>query len=41
MKAYDVNQYYYPGMDKTQPYYFGIEAINENRMSVLTPAETQ
>lgn len=38
--VYDVNEYYYPGMDKTKPYYFAIEAINENGVSERTVAET-
>lgn len=37
--VYDVNEYYYPGMDKTKPYYFAIEAINENGISERTTAE--
>ena len=37
--VHDVNEYYYPGMDKTKPYYFAIEAINENGTSVWTRAE--
>lgn len=37
--VYDVNEYYYPGMDKTSPYYFSIEAINENGVSERTTAE--
>ena len=37
--VYDVNEYYYPGMDKTKPYYFAIEAINENGTSVWTRAQ--
>ncbi|GAB6121446.1 family 43 glycosylhydrolase [Dysgonomonas termitidis] len=37
--VYDANEYYYPGMDKTKPYYFAIEAINENGISELTKAE--
>lgn len=37
--VYDVNEYYYKGMDKTKPYYFAIEAINENGTSALTLAE--
>lgn len=37
--VYDVNEYYYPGMDKTKSYYFAIEAINENGVSELTRAE--
>ena len=31
--VYNVNEYYYHGMDKTKPYYFAIEAINENGTS--------
>lgn len=34
--VYDVNEYYYKGMDRTKPYYFAIEAINENGTSVWT-----
>lgn len=37
--VYDVNEYYYPGMDKTKSYYFAIEAVNENGVSELTRAE--
>lgn len=37
--VYDVNEYYYLGMDKTKSYYFAIEAINENGVSELTRAE--
>ncbi|MHA4809196.1 family 43 glycosylhydrolase [Flavitalea flava] len=29
----DANEYYYKGMDKEKPYYFTIEAINENGVS--------
>ncbi|WP_029905725.1 family 43 glycosylhydrolase [Prevotella sp. 10(H)] len=31
--VHNANEYYYPGMDKTKPYYFAIEAINENGTS--------
>jgi hypothetical protein len=31
--VYDVNEYYYPGMNVDQPYFFAIEAINENGTS--------
>ena len=34
------NEYYYPGMDRTKPYYFAIEAINENGTSEWVRAET-
>ncbi len=37
--VYDVNEYYYKGMDKTKPYYFAIEAINENGTSTWTRGE--
>lgn len=37
--VYNVNEYYYPGMDKTKPYYFAIEAINENGTSEWTRAQ--
>jgi xylan 1,4-beta-xylosidase len=33
---YNVNEYYYKGMDKDKPYYFQIEAINENEVSART-----
>ncbi|MGL4293658.1 MAG: discoidin domain-containing protein [Bacteroidales bacterium] len=39
--VYDVNEYYYNGMDKTQPYYFAIEAINENGTSEWVRAEAR
>ncbi|MFZ4056606.1 MAG: discoidin domain-containing protein [Ferruginibacter sp.] len=32
--VHDANEYYYKAMDKTKPYYFCIEAINENGVSV-------
>jgi hypothetical protein len=31
--VYSANEYYYPGMDSRKPYYFAIEAINENGCS--------
>ncbi len=34
---YSVNEYYYKGMDKTKPYYFQIEALNEIGMSERSP----
>ena len=37
--VYDTNEYYYKGMDRTKPYYFAIEAINENGTSTWTTAE--
>ena len=33
---YSANEYYYKGMDKEKPYYFQIEAINENGVSRRT-----
>lgn len=33
----NANEYYYKGMDKERPYYFQIEAINENGVSQKTP----
>jgi hypothetical protein len=30
------NDYYFKGMDKDRPYYFCIEAINENGVSART-----
>jgi len=33
---YNVNEYYYKGMDKEKTYYFQIEAINENGESART-----
>lgn len=39
--VHNVNEYYYPGMDKTKPYYFAIEAINENGTSEWVRAEAQ
>jgi len=33
---YSANEYYYKGMDKEKPYYFQIEAINENGVSQRT-----
>ncbi|MXV53046.1 family 43 glycosylhydrolase [Pedobacter sp. HMF7647] len=34
--VYDANEYYFKAMDKDQPYYFTIEAINENGVSTRT-----
>lgn len=34
---YNVNEYYYKGMDKEKPYYFQIEVINENGISKRSP----
>ncbi|MEO6328264.1 MAG: family 43 glycosylhydrolase [Ginsengibacter sp.] len=33
----NANEYYYKGMDKEKTYYFQIEAINENGVSLKTP----
>ncbi|MFL5742913.1 MAG: family 43 glycosylhydrolase [Flavisolibacter sp.] len=33
---YNVNEYYYKGMDRDKPYYFQIEALNENGISKRT-----
>lgn len=35
--VYQVNEYWYKGMDKEKPYYFSIEAINENGVSERSP----
>ena len=32
----DVNEYYYKGMDLKKTYYFRIEALNENGISVTS-----
>lgn len=37
--VHNVNEYYYLGMDRTKPYYFAIEAINENGTSEWTRGE--
>lgn len=34
---YSSNEYYYKGMDREIPYYFRIQAINENGISELSP----
>lgn len=34
--VHNANEYYYQGMDKTIPYYFAIEAINENGVSTMS-----
>lgn len=36
MMVYGKNEYYFNGMDKSLPYYFQIEAFNENGISVRT-----
>jgi hypothetical protein len=36
--VYDANEYWFAGMDKLKPYYFSIEAINENGVSERTDA---
>ncbi len=33
---YGANEYWYKGMDKEKPYYFRIEALNENGQSKLS-----
>ena len=35
--VHGANEYYFKGMDKDRPYYFTIEAINENGISTRTP----
>ena len=35
--VHGANDYYFKGMDKDRPYYFTIEALNENGVSVRTP----
>ncbi|MCC3154373.1 family 43 glycosylhydrolase [Hymenobacter sp. BT770] len=35
--VHGANDYYFKGMDKDRPYYFSIEAINENGVSTRTP----
>lgn len=35
--VYQGNEYWYKGMDKEKPYYFSIEAINENGVSERSP----
>ena len=37
--VHNVNEYYYLGMDRSKPYYFAIEAINENGTSEWTRTE--
>lgn len=36
--VHDANEYYYKAMDKLRPYYFSIEALNENGTSERTTA---
>ncbi len=35
--VYNANEYWLKTMDKEKPYYFIIEAINENGVSVSSP----
>jgi hypothetical protein len=35
--VYNANEYWLKTMDKEKPYYFTIEAINENGVSISTP----
>jgi len=37
--VYGVNEYYFPGMDKDLPYYFSIEAFNENGIGERSEVE--
>lgn len=37
--VHNTNEYYFKSMDKTKPYYFAIEAINQNGTSSWTKAE--
>ena len=39
--VYNANEYYYTGMDATKPYYFAIEAINENGTSPRTTTQAR
>lgn len=39
--VHNTNEYYYAGMDRTKPYYFAIEAINENGTSTWTRSEAK
>lgn len=39
--VHDANDYYIKTMDKEKPYYFAIEAINENGVSTLTKAKAE
>jgi len=34
--VYNTNEYWFAGMDRTMPYYFQIESINENGVSQKT-----
>jgi hypothetical protein len=34
--VYNVNEYYFNGMEKSLPYYFQIEAFNENGVGKRT-----
>lgn len=35
--VHGANEYYFKGMNNDRPYYFTIEAINENGVSARTP----
>jgi xylan 1,4-beta-xylosidase len=35
--VYNASEYWYKGMDNQKPYYFTIEAINENGVSTKSP----
>jgi hypothetical protein len=37
--VYNANEYWLKTMDKEKPYYFTIEAINENGVSERTPVQ--
>ena len=39
--VYDANEYYYKGMDAGKPYYFAIEAVNENGVSKRTTTQAE
>ncbi|MDI3318517.1 discoidin domain-containing protein [Pinibacter soli] len=39
--VHNANDYFYKAMDKEIPYYFAIEAINENGVSTLTKAKAE
>jgi beta-xylosidase len=39
--VHNANDYFYKSMDKEMPYYFAIEAINENGVSTLTTAKAE
>lgn len=39
--VYNANEYYYKGMDRSRPYFFAIEAINENGVSDRVAAQAE